>query len=66
MMFKAGLKTVADLAILTSSELCRTIKNINITQAGMIIKAAKLSLMEKHNMDMENSKEVKNVLKAKL
>lgn len=64
MMFNAGLKTVADLAILTPTELCQNIKNLNLMQASKIIKAAKLSLLEEYDTKIEKAEEIKNIIKA--
>lgn len=64
MMYTAGIKTVADLAILTPADFTQMIKNVNLMQAGKIIKAAKLSLLEEYDTNNEKAEAVKNIIRA--
>ncbi|CAG9801302.1 unnamed protein product [Chironomus riparius] len=46
MMYAAGLRTIADIAAITSEDLVRTIKNINKKQADQVVRAAKNTMNE--------------------
>lgn len=45
-MYAAGLRTIADIAAITSEDLVKTIKNINKKQADQVVRAAKNTLTE--------------------
>lgn len=45
-MYKAGIKTVCDLAAMKPDDLVKAIKTINLKQAGQVIKAAKHAVNE--------------------
>lgn len=64
MMYNAGLKTVEDVAVLTATELCQMVKNVNQLQAGRIIKAAKLSLIEEYDTNFEKAERIKIIIKS--
>jgi hypothetical protein len=45
-MYAAGLRTIADIAAITSEDLVKTIKNINKKQADQVVRAAKNTMAE--------------------
>lgn len=46
LMYNAGIRTVCDVAALTPEELVKKIKTINLSQAKMVIRAAKHAVSE--------------------
>lgn len=64
-MYKAGIKTVCDLAALTPEDLVKAIKTINLSQAKNVIKAAKHSVTEKIDTIKGKMYEMLEVTKAK-
>lgn len=63
MMYTAGLRTIADVAALTSEELVKTIKNINKKQADHVVRAAKNTLAEQIDTLRVQLLEMKRALK---
>ena len=45
-MYAAGLRSIADIANITSEDLIKTIKNINKKQADQVVRAAKNTMAE--------------------
>lgn len=46
LMYNAGIRTVCDVAALTPEKLVKSLKTINLTQARMVIRAAKHAVSE--------------------
>lgn len=63
MMYKAGIKSLMDVAALTPDELMSTIKFINQTQAKRVIDAAKYALRNEFDDNCEKLVAIKDVLK---
>lgn len=63
MMYKAGIKSIMDVAALTPEEFSSTIKFINIQQATKVIKAAKYMLQNEFDDNNERLNEMRDLLK---
>ena len=46
LMYKAGIRTVCDVAALTPEDLVKSLKTINLRQAKQVVRAAKHAVVE--------------------
>lgn len=63
MLYAAGFRTVADIALVLPDELVQRVTRVNLKQAQMIIKAAKISIADNLETLQELVEEMKDVVK---
>ena len=63
-MYAAGLRSIADIANITSEDLIKTIKNINKKQADQVVRAAKNTMAEQLDTLKAQMYEMQKAIKA--